>query len=316
MNTRNYIFPGLAVIILGAFLLVTGVRENTDSKKTLEISSPVLPVLEAHSTGPDIDPYKHAEFAYAEYVIPEDYWYFGSSAEIRNAPIETLHHAIVFDKNSENYGHTCYPKIVTAKDKMITSLEGRYPEGYGLYLKRGTVLLLETMFYNQTGNTYSDVSYTIKLHVAPAADQGIKPIKLYHLILNDTSCGLTFSVPPGTVGYKRKSADGTLPPSQFVAQEDGDVVMLASHFHAYAEGRSLTAYLNRKKLYEFLPAKKAQHGHAHWIVPQIIGTPAVTRMRKGDILSYEVTYNNRGETPILDAMGELFVYFAPDSSSK
>ncbi len=47
-------------------------------------------------------------------------------------------------------------------------------------------------------------------------------------------------------------------------------------------------------------------------MPVLTGTPYIRKLKKGDIITYNVVYSNLNPEPLTDAMGELYVYFSPD----
>lgn len=309
--------------------LLNGEFSGEPKTHTVSITSPVVPELTWHEfasahTG-------HLNPLYTEYTVPEDMWIVGNAGELKNAPNNALHHSHLYIKGQQP--DQCYADTLIAGRSSMTNADPfitrvTYPSGYGIFLKKSTVLLQETIFDlssaeplspEERSNIYKDVSFILNLDVVYAEDAppGLKPFTLYFRYLGDQGCDGIFRVSAHTIGYTRRSEDRPVPTAKVVFPSDGAIVMLHMHYHPWAGGKSLTVYLNGKEVYESKPAKinSITYGE-QWVSPKISGNPWLWRVKKGDRLTYSVRYDNPSATPVTDAMGTVYVYFSPDQSGQ
>lgn len=331
MHRPNKTFTALGafalLLALAAVFAFTRRTSQALAEDIITISSPVVPVLEPHEHRPGDSLYEHAEINYRRYTVPEDLWLLGSSGELKNVPNEALHHSHLYieDRPSDE----CLDKTLIAGRSTMTNADPaitrlRYSPGYGIFLKQGTPLLLETVFHlpldpawpRDAQGLYRDASFALALEVAYAKDMPpgrMKPLQLFFSYLGDEACEGVFRVPAHS-RYVKRSEDGNFPTtSRVVIPEDGAIVMLHGHYHPWDGGRSLRAFLNGNELFEFLPAKieSATYG-TQWVSPRLWGNPWLWRVKQGDVITYEAIYENAADAPIEDAMATLYVYFAPN----
>lgn len=271
--------------------------------RVLEIHSPIVPVPTS----------AHAEHEYSQiysnkFIAAKDFWITATAGKVNNGPPDILHHSILFIERGEDNPIT----YIDAKNKRILSAEKKFPKGFGVFIEKGTVLTLQTMFHNATETTYSGVSFTLKLGILYPRDvpDNMKRIDVFLVDIRNEKEKEYFTVPPHVKEYIRTSGENNFSTSKFTSPVDGDIIMLHPHYHVGEGGMLLSVFLNAKKLFDFFPLKN-NGAETESLLPLLSGEPAILTVQKGDTLTVSVHYKNQASLPVTDAMGQLWIYFSP-----
>lgn len=253
--------------------------------------------------------------------VPEDMYITGYQLFIDNAPLVTLHHALLQDL--DRYESICPGRWLYAPFRAAygsKNSEGliSFPEKYGMFVSKNTPLMLSAMFHDPLppfgpGGTYKDVAARLKLNGVKASSvSGYKDVKFYFLHIDDIPCSMpgTFTVPSLMEGFVIKG-DSKISPNPAILKFDqpGTIVSMGPHLHAWDGGKSLDVFMNDKLFMSFPSIKGPKEPWAYR--PQSSGW-IFKHVEAGDIISIAATYDNATNYPLRDAMATLALYFAPD----
>jgi hypothetical protein len=244
-------------------------------------------------------------------------WVTEFSLHITNAPQDTIHHLYLY-KVTE---HGRIPLATLGQD-TLTSF--RFPPPTGIFLAKGTQIMLEGLLHNAIppegeGGIYKDVSVTVTLSGVPQNAGRNRPIIFGLLTLSDaTSTPLgkevTFTIPAYTSTYVRTSAmsaPGAGQPS-YTFMTDGWIVHMGGHTHGWQGGRKIDAVLNGNIVTAYTSWPEDPKKPWSW---KTSAGASYIRVHAGDVLTLSATYTNPSAEPIIGAMGLLGFFFVPDQFS-
>lgn len=310
------LYPRFPVAWPFSYILLSG--KSTDSIETIEISSPPISIFAPHEHLPGNSVFQHKMTNIKRFTATDDLWILGSAGgEVHNAPNDVLHHSTLVVQDQKQ--NKCSRKPIDSQsDRTLTLFRGGYPTGYGQlgygqFIKKGTTLVLSSLFHNASPTTYYNVFVTLRFKaVRPGnALQNLKALDLYSITVSDEECYPYFTVPGQTNGYT-KTSSARESNSYITFPEDGNIIMLHGHYHVDDGGKSLTVFLNGKKIHEF-PQLKANPDN-EVLIPVLVGLPSILSIKKGDTITISTTYDNLSKEDITDAMGQLWIYFSPHRS--
>ena len=300
------------------------------SKKTsqLTIETKPIPILYPHEHKIEDSVFNsdhHIRALSETVIIQEDLWITRFEAVLKNAPMAVLHHAgvILPDEKKRTCPNSIRGREIFAVTPDMAASPVEFEEPYGVFLPKGTSILLGVLFHNPLspfgpGEAYKDVSVSIIMDIqkdSPAIQK--KPLEYYRMHIDDISCpGVVeeevFVVPPGAKNFVKKGEERNgLNPSRYTFSRSGEVVYMISHLHPWEGGEKLDVYLNGKQIISFIPVHTSSELWS-WIIPHI--SSVSIRVNPGDVLSITATYSNPNPVPIVGAMGMMIFYFAPDDS--
>lgn len=256
-------------------------------------------------------------------VIQEDLWVTRFEAILKNAPIAVLHHAgiILPDEKKRTCPNSIRGREIFAVTPDMAASPIEFEEPYGVFLPKGTRILLGALFHNPLlpfgpGEAYKDVSVRIVMDVQKDNPSLFKkPLEYYRMHIDDISCpGVVeeevFEVPAGAEHFVREGEERNgLNPSRYTFSRSGTIIYMFAHLHPLEGGEKVDVFLNGKQLSSFVPDRTSSELWS-WIIPH--SSSISTRVRPEDVLSITSTYSNPNPIPVVGAMGMLIFYFAPD----
>ncbi len=280
-----------------------------------------------HGIGDSLtDPGHHSSLMSPITTLDKDIWASQFSLEIKNAPPSVLHHALLLTNKPDaicpNMPGTVY--IAGADSPTLVNM----PPPYAFYLPKEEKIGAQLMIHNPEpplgpGGIYTDVQSDIKVKVqANQPNDKHLPVELILLRLSDNGCdywnktdiGPLFKVPAHSQDYVFGATDGSGPAaSHYQVAKNGKIIGLGGHTHGWDYGKKIDVYLNGKLLHSFVP-KKMSEDDSNWTTTPYIPAAPIS-IKANDILSITATYDNPTESDILDAMGIVAIYFAPDNSA-
>lgn len=304
-------------------------NENThlsQKESQLIITTESVPVLYPHEHKVEDSVFNsdhHIRAISDTLVIQEDIWVTRFETVLENAPMAVLHHAGIILPGQKK--RIC-PNSIRGReifsvtpDMAASPIEFREP--YGVFLPKGTSILLGALFHNPMqpfgpGEAYKDVSVSVVMDIqkdSPTIQK--KPLEYYRMHVDDISCpGVVeeevFIVPPGIEHFVKEGEErNDLNSSRYTFSRSGTLVYMISHLHPWEGGEEVDVYLNGKQVTALVPVRTSSELWS-WIIPHV---PSVsTRVNPGDTLSITATYSNPNPVPVVGAMGMLVFYFAPD----
>jgi hypothetical protein len=159
------------------------------------------------------------------------------------------------------------------------------------------------------GETYENVSAEIVIDFEkPNTTRRSKPIEFYYLAVKDERCvgQSVFTVPAHVESYTKTGEPGDN--AHYSFQEDGVVVGMGSHLHAWDGGKRVDVFLNENFIAGFTTQRSSSEPWS-WFSPRLF---PFLRVNKGDTISISATYENPSDSPIRGAMGMIGFYFAPN----
>ena len=322
----------ILLIIVGIFILVTtfykspGTSIETISEKKSTTSDSI--VLEAKATygvqatgttpvSPD-GPDSHWFYS-TPVILQKDVVVTGFSVIMEGADKSTLHHTSVglmnvkanvctehFAKDGGTY------EIYSASRNTLEPIN--LPAPYGIFLKAGDVLVMESMIHTQAsphGSHALDevISPTLVVTLKTATDR-TTPVSFARLRLDDSPCQAplshqAFKVPTNKsnepfVKTSKENEESAL----FTFLKDTKIVTSGANFWPRKGGENVEVLLNNEVIYAF-EANPGQEDH-EWNIPHSYKQFTISA---GDGLSIQSTYTNDFGTPILDASGMYGFYF-------
>lgn len=323
---KNIIIAGsilcLSGLVYGSILLdpmnLAGKKDALKSFKLHTEALAILPVHE-HALGRDSmrDAGHHVGAVSEATAAPEDMWVTGMRYEITGAPAFTLHHGTLFrldERDLECPAESPRPLLSLSQDQKHTS-EAHFSEGYGIFIPKGTPLLVDAMFHNPEfplgpGVVYKDVSLKVELILANT-NADLKRVDYHLLRLSDTPCGEsghTFAVPPQAEPYVFAGTQENIDSSRFVASLSSKIIYWGAHLHGWEGGQSLNVKKNGEVLELFETVRTPND-------PYRYDTPHGNRdisLASGDVISIEATYQNHTGELLRGAMGHLGFYIAEE----
>ncbi|MEX2008000.1 MAG: hypothetical protein WD850_00675 [Candidatus Spechtbacterales bacterium] len=325
-----FVVTGVAVVLAKANL------QGSADDEGLARALPQQIVLEAE-TVPALYPHEHSlensvfdeehgiwKFSPTE-TLEQDVWVTKFELVLENAPMTSLHHAGITNLNEPNQvcpnsPHEVYRHEIFSTTPDMAEAPVEFPEGYGLFLPKGSRLVLVTMLHNPLppygpGEVYTEVAAKVVLNVEPASTASMRPVEYYRLHIDDVACPgavyqEVFTVPAGAQGFvKRGTERDGMHPARVELSRSGELIYATAHLHPWEGGEKLDVLVKDKNVATFRPRQLSNEAWS-WIIPhQKSGLP---RVRAGDTLSIEATYSNPYGGDISGAMGMFVFYFAPD----
>ncbi len=316
----------LIVLLVALGTLYSALARPPSEPTSLTISSPILEVLppHQHDPGDSVLAPQHGVVTYSQVVAAHDMWVNEIDVELTNIPSSVIHHIRIYSRVDDtlcpgNKNTSMY--LGLGRDTY--SPQKKLPEPYALFIKKGTVIILETALHNPnppegTGATYQNVSVHAVLKEMTAGTA--IAILNFPLILQDASyCAHgsktapeqdTFVVPAHTFGFVKRSA--TAPDrARLTIPKDGTIVAAGAHTHGWDGGTEMTLYQNGEPIFTWT-AKKTGDGvlTGRWTMSGIFAPPL--HVHAGDEFTTSARYDNTTDEPVPDAMGIINLYYAPD----
>jgi len=313
----------------GGFYYGAQVSGDIEEAAKLMVKSDTIPILYPHehkiedSVG-DLD---HHIWEFSEpFIVEEDVWITSFELFLENAPLAVVHHAGVAIANEPNQicpnsPHFAYKKEIFSVTPDMAASPVVFPEPYGLFLSKGTPLILGVMYHNPLppfgpGEVYKNVSTGVVMDIQrdnPSLQK--KKVEYYRLHIDEFACPgavyqEVFTVLPHTENFtKHGDVRGEFDSSRYTFSRAGSLLYMVSHLHPWEGGEKLDVFLNKKQIATFLPTRTSSELWS-WITPH--RTLMSTRVESGEELSITATYSNPNDVSIIGAMGMLVFYFAPD----
>ncbi len=315
---RSFVIASLLCTAAAAFVGLQVFTAQSAAVLTLETETiPILPPHD-HTVGVDSisDDGHHVNVRSGEYRAPHDMWVVGMRYEVHGAPALTLHHGTIFrlDERDQECPEESPRPLVSVSQDQQHSPESHFPDGFGVFIPKGTPLLLDAMFHNPQpplgpGETYTDVSLQFDLLQAEGDTSALKPLSYHLLRLSDTPCrelSHTFTVPPHTESYIFGGTTEANDASRLRVEEPSRIVYWGAHLHGWEGGKSLTVKKNGEVIEVFETKRSADDAYR-------FDTPHGVRnieLKPGDVISTEALYENMTSDPLRGAMGHLGLYMA------
>ncbi len=327
---QHYLFFSLCISVLaiGVFafdrLLDTSAHTSNGVIKDgmLTLSTPLVAVLppHGHEVGKDSmeDQGHHVGVTSPVVTAPEDMWVTGISYVIHGAPAFTLHHGTLFRLDARDLQcptQSPQPLLSVSQDQAHTPTM-QFDAGYGIFIPKGTPLILDAMFHNPgdpigPGETYTDVSLQVDLQLAKPGDVPLTEVTYHLLRLSDAPCsvdsGHSFVVPPATEPYVFAGTSLESDASRLHISKPSRIVYWGAHLHGWEGGKTVTAKKNDTVLEVFTTELSRT-------VPFRYDTPHGNRdisLEEGDTLSIMAEYHPHSSSTIRGAMGHVGLYIAP-----
>lgn len=264
-----------------------------------------------HRAGIDTE-YGHSVFAYRRFTVPDDFWVEGFESEMVNAPEEVIHHGELMYADQPDPECPMSPDGTTHTREPIWFVSNlnlnrtfRYPPPYGVYLPKGTELILVGMFHNpdpEREYRRASLRFTIRGRTDIAPDGQHRHVRYYRIMSEACQRGNTFIVPPATRDFVRKRQR---PP--FAMSEGGTIVLLYPHFHFWQEGKFQAILVNGTVRWKFY----APDPGSTFFRPDP-PNPNELRVAKGDQLDFVTVYDNTTDVLNPDAMAAFTFLLVPD----
>jgi hypothetical protein len=256
--------------------------------------------------------YDEGVWAEGEFIVPEDMWITGFSSEGSGvAP----HNFYVFIQNTKDYWCPENPTAIWSGGTVTAQRPTEFQSPYGVFLKKGTPLLLTAMFPVEAEARDAQgqlTSFSVHAAYEPAAvSERTKKIFLY--MITPAPCGISrpiFPVPPHSV-----NASFTTKNKPFVFPEDGSIILAAAHFHAaYEKGipNTVQLFLNAAQIDGFTTT---DIGNGDERNPQLLKKAAPVTVHAGDKLWMEAIFNNPSNYIVPEGMAIIGFYFSPKKNS-
>lgn len=320
LSKRSLLTKGAFCILLLLISVLFFSLEKNERAETIKLRTQQINILppHGHEIGKDSmgDDGHHVGVQSPVYVAPHDLWITGMHAQIQGAPALTLHHGTIFrmdERDLECPSESPRPIVSIAQDQMHTP-ELRFESGYGIFIPKGTPLMLDAMFHNPEppvgpGEVYENVSLEFDLTIAEGDTQMLQPLQYHLLRLSNTPCreySHTFTVPPQTDSYVFAGTDEPDDASQLTVETQSRIVYFGAHVHGWEGGESLTVFKNKETI-EVLQTEHSPDNTYRFNTPH---GPRDLTLEPGDVLSIEARYTNPTESPLRGAMGHLGLYLA------
>lgn len=320
MTTTQHI----ALILLTSALsvLVALYLWHDKTGEVIEIHTETVSVLTPHEhtiSDTILDPSHHHTIKTEVLYIPEDTWVTGMELKLHNAPASVLHHAVLYDVNSPNdeCGSESYKLLANVGEDIIHTPSVHFPEPYGVYLPKGSLILGAVMLHNPlppagVGGTYEDVSVSFVLHAEESSKTDrSEALEYYFMTLEDVPCtGTTFTVPSSTQQYVERAPTDGFTLARMTVPSDGTILYSGAHLHGWEGGRELNMYRN-SELLETFKTKPSERTPYIWSTEH--GFTDIP-LQRNDVLEIEAVYSNPHPEPIRGAMGIYGFFFAPKSN--
>lgn len=302
-------------VVIHAAMTSTDQVVFTLETDTIDVLSPHGHVVGVDAMGDDGH---HVGVTSQKTITTKDMWVKGIRYEIQGAPGFTLHHGTIFDLNKRDLecpSESPRPLVSVSQDQQHVS-EAHFAEGYGVFIPKGTPLILDAMFHNPSapvgpGETYTDVSLSIDLILADKDVEQLKPLEYHLLRLSDTPCtGLShsFSVPPQSNAYVFTGTSEENDASRLAIKKPSRILYWGGHLHGWEGGKSLTVRKNDEVVESFETRKDPDVAYRY-------NTPHGNRdvlLQAGDEISIEAVYENTTDSVVRQAMGHLGLYIAEE----
>jgi hypothetical protein len=249
--------------------------------------------------------------------IPEDMWVARMRIRVHNAPRAILHHSALWRLDEQHPVCDFSPpmrQIALSASDIEENLE--FPAPYGIFLKKGTPVVLQTMVHNPLppigpGGLYRDVYGEIIFEVErPMETDRSHELEFHDLVLEDARCSdSTFRVPPYAEHFTRESSvRGAQDRSRYTLPHAGTLVALGTHTHSWEGGDMTTIFHNDNPIIAARPVRSGVEPWS-WVSPRHF---PFLHLEAGDTLSLSAVYDNTSPSPVRGAMGMAGVYIAPD----
>ncbi len=312
-----------------------GASQGGESSSSIALETEIAPVLypHEHRGGDSVYDPKHYGFKNSKvWKVPYDLWITSIKPEIENAPTQVIHHGTIAVLNEKDQicpslrNKNLKPPYTTGAVKKIYSVSSDtynpwiISGNYGIFLKKGTPVVLISMLHNPEppvgpGGIYKNVRLKVILGISrDAKNLKFKPLEYYKLHLDDKPCTgaeeqEVFTVPPRTKTFVKKAVpDPAGNPGQFIFNRSGTIIGLGGHFHPWQGGEKVSVFINDRPHTEFYPRLTTRDPWSWRILSNVRGI----RINKGDKISISATYSNPNDYPVRGAMGMLGIIFAPD----
>ena len=322
---------GILLALAGCFLLVW-IYYAFLSKKvgTLRVATETIPTVQSH-----VHPVGDPDALHANWhgsreltIVPEDMWVTSIRPIVVNAPLDILHHVLLYEAGPPNA--LCEKTFDTVREWYAASMNTArdpvvFDEPYGIFFKKGTPLVIEAMEHTPEipygpGGFYNNVTIAVELNYILARNNKTRsiPVQFYRLRLDDTPCAYpmrheAFTVPKGARNFvKQPNTANVDDGGKYVFKESGEIIVFGANFWPWKGGTMMRALLNGKTVASLMAQKNANAWS--WTIPQQKENIVV---QKGDIITAVMEYSNPFiDKDIKDASGMLGFYFAPTPVDK
>ena len=252
--------------------------------------------------------YDMGVWAEGKFIVPEDMWVTGfSSEESGIAP----HNFYVFIQDTKDAWCPENPTAIWSGGTVTAQRPTEFESPYGVFLKKGTPLLLKAMFPPEAAAPDAQgqlSSFSVHATYEPAAvSERTKKIFLY--MITPAPCSISrpvFPIPPHSV-----NASFTTKNKPFVFSEDGSILKAAAHFHgSYEKGipNTVRLFLNNSEIDTFTTTNVGNDNERN---PELLKKAGPVSVHAGDTLWMEGIFNNPHDSIIPEGMAIIGFYFAP-----
>jgi hypothetical protein len=315
-------YAAAGILVAGTASLLLLEREPS---RVVTITTEPVSTLLPHTHGASdtvLDPAHGVTVASVPVEIPETMWVTEASIQVEHAPFGVIHHLHLYRVSSEGAPSSPENSIFQAGQDARAST--RFPAPSGILLRAGERIMLTGMLHNPLpplgeGGIYKDVTVTATLSGVGEGEGRYVPLSFSQTQVSDTvrddNADTLFSVPAGASHQTRSSMDN--PPGSaeraHTFREDGWIVSMGAHLHAWEGGEQVVVYVNGKRVRTF---------RSHLADPDIPWSfrteiePALIRVKRGDMLTVSATYSNPGETALEGAMGVAGIFYTQNESAQ
>jgi hypothetical protein len=242
-----------------------------------------------------------------EWQISIDGWLLAYAPRLVDAngnavPGRVLHHVAFWNENRADF-------LCPNKEEHIFGAGGEMTNwaempGYGYRVQRGDKIRVETMMYNPTDTSYSNVFLEVSIPYREAGkDMGAAAVKsVYPAWMDVTSCGHSgYDLPSG-----KSEKTGTV-----TVKYDGVLLGVGGHMHDYAK-QIVLEDVSRKETVATLDAQVDAQGNLEGMPVKLFIQDGGYKFGAGNVLKISATYNNPTGKLLRDgAMGIVVGYFVP-----
>ena len=307
----------LLIIALGGISILSVVGDTLTTSSRLSIMTTPIEELHTHNHnvghGDTLASHGHTVDVVSEvFTVPDDMWVTGADLITKNAPQFVIHHIHLVNMSEKDEFCPQLPQLLfdLGQDSLPS---GEFPEPYGLFLPKGSQLIVTAMLHNPEpplglGEEYRNVSVGFKLHVDRFARfHHLKPLSFHVVALSDQNIcnATTFEVPPHSKNFVKASSGDA---STMTLTRGGTIVALGAHIHAWEGGKKLDVFVNDKLVTSFIPKRISE-------TPEVWRTdpyPTSIRVNPGDRITTAATYDNPFDISEDGPMAMLGVYVSYD----
>lgn len=257
-------------------------------------------ITESYETDPVDVPAKGMKHPQSKiFMFKHDGWLIEAIPEIVNGPWRLLHHGWAFNTDRKDTLCPALPQALYATGRE--HIHVRFPEGYGLPVKKGEHWLMgpngTVMLHNDDSLAYKDVRFrlTLKFYVPESGDKPLVSVKPMFLNLGEEphlftcTTGATYWIQPGEQIDKWSR--------EIVVKVPFKIVVLGGHLHDYSDYIRLT--VSGKELWKTSPILDSKKRILN--IPTYLDADGIP-VKAGDKLMLETKHTNPLNKPV-DAMG-------------